>query len=105
MESTIAQLGVGGIFAILLIREVLNFVQKWRSTPENPKTSTHHNMAELQRQVAELHQWLYVQRPFDDALQKIAQAIEIQAHTQRETIDILRDLKDDIRDLKRLRSN
>jgi hypothetical protein len=57
-ESILLQLGVGGIFALLLIREVLSFLKDRKSSGSNEEhAKTRALIHELKNKLEELHKW------------------------------------------------
>jgi hypothetical protein len=82
MEEALTQLGVGGIFVVLVLREVFTFVSKKRN-------GTGVDMLLVAKQVAELHRWhdredeegvkvWYVRKSLEDAVEKLAANIDKQ---------------------------
>lgn len=50
MQENLLEIGVGGIFAVILIREVLTFVGKWRGN-NSPGYATEREVDEIRRVV------------------------------------------------------
>jgi len=81
--DVMTDVGVGGILALLIIREVLNFLKdRKRSNDDNAKDAWN----EAIRQIHELHTWhaktdqdgvpvWYVRRSLEDAIAKLADNI------------------------------
>lgn len=93
MHETLTQLGVGGIFAVLVLRQVFDFVGKRK----NGACDLH----KLSREVADLHKWhdqrdqdgvpvWYVRRSLEDAINKLAANLATQT-------DVLRAMHEEIK--------
>jgi len=92
MDQIITQLGVGGIFAILLIREFANFALKKK---ENGHPKNHY--IEWERQ-----------KILEDVLKKLTHAINNQSqilqnvvHTVKETRDEIKGVSVEVKELSR----
>tara|TARA_Y100000310_G_C20445648_1_gene698273 strand:- start:202 stop:510 length:309 start_codon:yes stop_codon:yes gene_type:complete len=81
----VTQVGIGGIFAILVIKQVLDFLSKRRN--ENPNGDCRVCLTLLQK-IYEMHDktdedgvyvW-YVRRSLEDAITKLGRNIEKQTH-------------------------
>ena len=91
MEQILLQLGVGGIFAILLIREFSNFAHKKK------ENGTNNNFMEWERQ-----------KTMEEVIRKLTHAINNQSqilttmlHNIKETRDEIKEVSDEIKELKR----
>ena len=84
MEQLVLELGVGGLFALFIIREVLTFLKDKKNSAAGAE-----DLSKLCRQVEELHVWhsktdqdgvpvWYVRRSLEDAIEKLAENIEKQ---------------------------
>ena len=108
MEA-LTQLGVGGIFAVLVIRSVLDFLAKREATKNGGArgtTSTHGMMAtqqlnDLVRQVRELHEWhakedddgvkvWYVRKSLEQSIARLADAAEQQTRALRDLVALIK---------------
>ena len=92
MDHAITQIGIGGIFAILVIREVLNFLGKKKDSPSSAKTcefdkETKDLLFKLKNQVDDLYKWhdqrdadgvpvWYIRRSLEEAIVKLAASQE-----------------------------
>lgn len=100
-ELDVTQIGVVGLFIMVVLREVFNFVGR------NKRNCF--DYARIERQIAELHEWhaktddegvkiWYVRRSLETAINKLATNIETMAnifHTmQTEMHDMRRDIRD-----------
>ncbi|PIR17593.1 MAG: hypothetical protein COV46_03540 [Deltaproteobacteria bacterium CG11_big_fil_rev_8_21_14_0_20_49_13] len=113
MMNTVTELGVGGIFAVLVIREVLNFlrIRKNGGYPDR-------KFSEMYNWVEDLWNWhnvtdndgvkiWYVRRSLEDAIRKLSDNIDVQTKAFQEMVNEMkatrRDLslvEQDIRELK-----
>lgn len=91
MEQILLQLGVGGIFAILLIREFSNFAHKKKENGANS------NFMEWERQ-----------KTMEEILRKLTHAINNQSqilttmlHNIKETRDEIKEVSEEVKELKR----
>ena len=116
MQSVLMQLGVGGIFAILVIREVMMFL-KTRNGTSSPKVvalseADRKMLVEVHEWSKELHTWhnihdedgvkiWYVRRSLEDAVERLTTTIEKLSEFQRANFDVLKEMARDMRDLRR----
>lgn len=91
MEQILLQLGVGGIFAILLIREFTNFAHKKK---ENGSTN---NYVEWERQKAMEE----ILRKLTHAINNQSQILTTMLHNIKETRDEVKEVTEEIKELKR----
>lgn len=92
MDNTLIQVGVGGTFALLVIREVFGFVKYLKNNKSNQKEREDDQGADLPRmarQIDDLHQWhsltdeegvkiWYVRRSLEEALRELSSNIRAQ---------------------------
>jgi hypothetical protein len=115
--DTLMQLGVGGIFAILVIREVLNFL-RGRTTemgsviPGSCLTPEEHKLIRQRHEWSrDLHNWhnvsdeegvkiWYVRKSLEDVVDRLATTIEKLSEVQRAEFDVLKEMARDMRDLR-----
>ena len=92
-EGALTQLGVGGIFVILVLRLVLDFL-KSREVADAKKSGCAFD-ADFQRRIKELYDWhaltdsdgvkvWYVRKSLDDAVLKLSESVESQTEILRE---------------------
>lgn len=111
--TPIMELGVGGIFAILVIREVLGFLRSRK------------NGGYPDRKIAEIHNWIedlwnwhnvtdndgvkiwYVRRSLEDAIRKLSDNIDVQTKAFQEMVNEMKAtrrnlnlIEQDVRELK-----
>lgn len=102
MEESLTQLGLGGLVAIMVIREVLSFL----SRKSNSFTM------EDRHQLRDLHQWhsltddegvkvWYVRRSLEEAVVRLADSIEKFGEAQRSERDVLKEIARDMRDMRK----
>jgi len=76
--DTLTQLGLGGLLAFMIIREVLTFLKFRKNDPNNN--------SEMRRMIADLHQWhsqrdsdgvfiWYVRRSLEEAIKELARSV------------------------------
>jgi len=98
MTTTLEQLSIGGILAILVLREVFGFLTR-DSTSANRAC-----LKQMAKQLHDLHQWhdvtdsegvkiWYVRRSLEQSVEKLAGAIDTLA-------GVMRDLGEDVRATK-----
>jgi len=89
MESVITQLGVGGIFVVLVLREVFSFL-KTKPGPRDECRKCARQVQELynmhnQKDGDGVYVW-YVRRSLEDAIIKLTESIDQQTQTFRELV-------------------
>lgn len=118
MDALVMQLGVGGIFAILVIREVLNFLKSRTATvSESPSPSSCLTLEE-HKLIRQMHEWTrdlynwhnvsdeegvkiwYVRKSLEDVVDRLATTIEKLSEVQRAEFDVLKEMARDMRDLR-----
>lgn len=106
MEQQLLQLGVGGLFAILVIREVFSFLKE-RTRCQNNK-----QLERMAHQIHELHQWhdvtdedgvrvWYVRRSLEQAIEKLTLTLDAQTQLLRELTMSLQETRRDIDEMRR----
>jgi hypothetical protein len=104
----LTQLGIGGLTAVLVIREVLTFLRDRRNSQGNDDNDA--NLSTLCQQVGELHQWhsvtdgngvkvWYVRRSLEEAIRELATNIRTQTDILKE---LMRETKGTRREVERL---
>lgn len=107
IADNIQSLGVGGIFAILVIREVLPYLKSKKSDYCDPRKQ-YANIEKMCRQVRELWEWhnvmdgdgvrvWYVRRSLEEAIEKLATAIDRQN-------EVFHDMHRDIAEIRKRHS-
>lgn len=92
-EGALMQLGVGGIFAMMVLRQVLDFLKSKEVTGSKKGGCIFED--EDRRRARELHQWhaltdsdgvkvWYVRKSLDDAVLKLSENVESQTEILRE---------------------
>ena len=105
MNNTLVQLGVGGLVALLIIREVLNFLKQRRDDKGGV------DLQHLAQQVSELYQWhsvvdsegvkvWYIRRCLEEVIRELSANIRAQTKVLQELVLEQRDTR---RDLERLK--
>lgn len=101
MDSSITQIGIGGIFAILIIKEVLSFVKGFRNgkkNGENEAIKLLYEILDYCKKVHIMHDikdsdgtyiW-YVKRSLEVAINKLAENINHQTECFRDLVHELR---------------
>lgn len=85
METGLMQLGVGGIFAVLVLRQVFDFLSRKKNG---------WGASKIARQIDDLHRWhdvrdsegvpiWYVRKSLDSSIERLADNIEKQTETLR----------------------
>lgn len=103
MDDMMTQLGVGGILAILMVREVLNFLKSKQPTQNGETQRLFVKLDQVTRHVADLHKWhdktdedgvpvWYIRRSFEDAVEKLADAVTQLAASSSVQTKVLEDL-------------
>lgn len=106
MENQLLQLGVGGLFAILVLREVFSFLKE-RTRCQNNKP-----FEKMVKQIDELHQWhdvtdddgvrvWYVRRSLEGAIEKLTHTLDAQTLLLRELVLSLQETRKDIEETRR----
>lgn len=106
MEQQLLQLGVGGMFAILVIREVFSFLKERARCHQNKQ------MDVLAHQIAELHQWhavtdedgvkvWYVRRSLEQAIDKLTLTLDAQTQLLRELTTNMQETRRDVEETRR----
>lgn len=106
MEQQLLQLGVGGLFAILVIREVFSFLK------ERARCQSNKQMEIMAQQIAELHVWhsvtdedgvkiWYVRRSLENAIEKLTLTLDAQTHLLRELTTNMQETRRDVEETRR----
>ena len=106
MENQLLQLGVGGLFALFILREVFSFLKEKTRCQGN---KTIDNMA---KQINDLHEWhnvidvdgvkvWYVRRSLEGAIEKLTNTLDTQTLLLRELVTSLQETRRDIEETRR----
>lgn len=106
MNELLTQVGVGGIFTVLVLREVFNFL----SSKKNGRTSD--DIKQMIRQVDTLYRWhdkedeegvkiWYVRLSLEKALMKLAESIELQTKIFKELSLDVAESKEGIKQIRK----
>lgn len=106
MDQYIQQIGIGGIFAILVIREVLNFLEKRRASEvkahEPPCQKAQADLSAVRTEVGDLHAWhdrrdaegvpiWYFRKSYEQKLERIETELKALRETiQRDSVEARR---------------
>lgn len=127
MDDAILQLTAGGIFVVLVLRLVFDFLKEWRKGKEDKDAETSpkidrvlgivkNNRAwqeEHGKQIADLYDWhnvtdpdtgakrWYVQRSLEDAIKQNVQNTKMLGEILRDIKEILNVLKSEIHEVRR----
>lgn len=112
MENALMEVGVGGIFAILVIRMVLEFLSKRQSGHKTNGKFTHEDRDMLK----DLWNWhnhndadgvkvWYVRRSLEVAVNRLADGIENLERMTVVSTDVLKEMSQELRDMRRSQVN
>lgn len=101
MDDQFLQVGAGGLFALLVLREVFGFLKEKVRAQSNVVID---NMA---KQIQELHEWhavtdedgvkiWYLRRSLENAIEKLTSNLDIQTQLLREMVLILKDSRNEM---------
>ena len=101
MEDQLLQVGAGGLFALLVIREVFSFLK------ERVRCSGNTMLEHMAKQIHEMHEWhavtdedgvkvWYVRRSLENALEKLSHTLDAQTQLLREMVLILKDTRNEM---------
>jgi hypothetical protein len=101
MEDQLLQVGAGGLFALLVIREVFSFLK------ERVRCSSNTMLEHMAKQIHEMHEWhavtdedgvkvWYVRRSLENALEKLSHTLDAQTQLLREMVLILKDTRNEM---------
>jgi hypothetical protein len=106
MNEALTQLGIGGLVAVLVIREVLTFLRERRNNKGNGV-----DLSLLAKQIDEMHQWhavtdgngvkvWYVRRSLEEAIRQLATNIATQTDILKELMRETQGTRKDLEWLK-----
>lgn len=96
MDDQFLQVGAGGLFALLVLREVFGFLK------EKVRAQSNLVIDNMAKQIQELHEWhavtdedgvkiWYLRRSLENAIEKLTSNLDIQTQLLREMVLILKD--------------
>jgi hypothetical protein len=101
MEQQLLQLGAGGLFALLVLREVFGFLKE--------RVRYTHNTAleQMAKEVHEMHEWhavtdedgvkvWYIRRSLENTLDKLSHTLDAQTQLLKEMVLILKDTRNEM---------
>ena len=101
MEQQLLQLGAGGLFALLVLREVFGFLKE--------RVRYTHNAAleQMAKEVHEMHEWhavtdedgvkvWYIRRSLENTLDKLSHTLDAQTQLLKEMVLILKDTRNEM---------
>lgn len=101
MEQQLLQLGAGGPFALLVLREVFGFLKE--------RVRYTHNAAleQMAKEVHEMHEWhavtdedgvkvWYIRRSLENTLDKLSHTLDAQTQLLKEMVLILKDTRNEM---------
>ncbi|MBY0354403.1 MAG: hypothetical protein K2Q12_01585 [Rickettsiales bacterium] len=101
MEQQLLQLGAGGLFALLVLREVFGFLKE--------RVRYTHNAAleQMAKEVHEMHEWhavtdedgvkvWYIRRSLENTLDKLSLTLDAQTQLLKEMVLILKDTRNEM---------
>ncbi len=112
MEDQLLQIGAGGLFALLILREVFGFLKEKVRAQNNTAFDI------LAKQIQELHDWhavtdedgvkiWYLRRSLENAIEKLTNNLDIQTQLLRELVLSMKETRSDmdsfIREERRVR--
>ena len=101
MDDQFLQVGAGGLFALLVLREVFGFLK------EKVRAQSNLVIDNMAKQIQELHEWhavtdedgvkiWYLRRSLENAIEKLTSNLDIQTQLLREMVLILKDSRNAI---------
>lgn len=112
MEDQLLQIGAGGLFALLILREVFGFLK------EKVRAQSNTVIDIMAKQINELHEWhavtdedgvkiWYLRRSLENAIEKLTNNLDIQTQLLRELVMSMKETRSDmdsfIREERRVR--
>jgi len=112
MEDQLLQIGAGGLFALLILREVFGFLKEKVRAQNNTVIDI------MAKQIQELHEWhavtdedgvkiWYLRRSLENAIEKLTNNLDIQTQLLRELVMSMKETRSDmdsfIREERRVR--
>ncbi len=101
MEQQLLQLGAGGLFALLVLREVFGFLKD--------RVRCTHNAAleQMAKELHEMHEWhavtdedvvkvWYIRRSLENTLDKLSHTLDAQTQLLKEMVLILKDTRNEM---------
>jgi hypothetical protein len=101
MDDQFLQVGAGGLFALLVLREVFGFLK------EKVRAQSNLVIDNMAKQIQELHEWhavtdedgvkiWYLRRSLEGAIEKLTNNLDIQTQLLREMVLILKDSRNEM---------
>lgn len=101
MEQQLLQLGAGGLFALLVIREVFGFLK------ERVRCNSNVTIEQMAKEVHEMHEWhavtdedgvkvWYIRRSLENTLDKLSHTLDAQTQLLKEMVLILKDTRNEM---------
>ncbi|MBY0355200.1 MAG: hypothetical protein K2Q12_05665 [Rickettsiales bacterium] len=101
MDDQFLQVGAGGLFALLVLREVFGFLK------EKVRAQSNLVIDNMAKQIQELHEWhavtdedgvkiWYLRRSLENAIEKLTSNLDIQTQLLREMVLILKDSRNEM---------
>ena len=101
MNDQFLQVGAGGLFALLVLREVFGFLK------EKVRAQSNLVIDNMAKQIQELHEWhavtdedgvkiWYLRRSLENAIEKLTSNLDIQTQLLREMVLILKDSRNEM---------
>jgi hypothetical protein len=101
MEQQLLQLGAGGLFALLIIREVFGFLK------ERVRCNSNVTIEQMAKEVHEMHEWhavtdedgvkvWYIRRSLEHTLDKLSHTLDAQTQLLKEMVLILKDTRNEM---------
>lgn len=113
MEDQLLQIGAGGLFALLILREVFGFLK------EKVRAQSNTVIDIMAKQINELHEWhavtdedgvkiWYLRRSLENAIEKLTNNLDIQTQLLRELVMSMKETRSDmesfVREERRIRN-
>ena len=101
MEQHLLQLGAGGLFALLVLREVFGFLK------ERVRNTNNTALEQMAKEVHEMHEWhavtdedgvkvWYIRRSLENTLDKLSHTLDAQTQLLKEMVLILKDTRNEM---------
>ena len=106
--SLLSEIGVGGIFAVLMVKEVLNFL-RYRKNGDRRACDPH--IKDMHKRIEDLWNWhnvtdndgvkiWYVRRSLEEAIKKLSENIDVQTKALQEIVTEIRSTRKEVRDIE-----
>jgi hypothetical protein len=101
MEDQLLQIGAGGLFALLVLREVFGFLK------ERARTQCNVTLDTMAKEVHEMHEWhavtdedgvkiWYLRRSLENAIEKLTNNLDVQTQLLRELVISMKETRSDM---------